>query len=204
MGEIFYQIAMTQKAQIINEVIRTRRSIFQNQYSGEKVADEVIEAMIENANWAPTHKLTEPWRFIVFTGAGLEQLAQGQAQLYKQVTEADGTFKQERYDNLLNKPRLSSHIIAVAMKRDEKKSVPEMEELGAVYCAVQNMLLTAAAYDVGCYLSTGGITYFDESRSLFGLGPDDKLIGFLHVGMMKGDLPAGRRKPVSEKVNWVR
>jgi nitroreductase len=195
---------MNQKAELINNVIRNRRSVFQPQFSGEPVDDSVIEVMIENANWAPTHKLTEPWRFIVFTGKGLEQLAQGQAEVYKVVTEADGSFKEGRYENLLTKPMLSSHIIAVAMKRDEKKSVPEVEEIGAVFCAIQNMLLTAAAYDIGCYLSTGGITYFDEARELFGLGSEDKLIGFLHVGTIRGELQPGRRKPVSGKVNWVR
>jgi nitroreductase len=195
---------MNEQAQSIDAIIRSRRSIFQPQFSGEKVDDSIVERMIENANWAPTHKLTEPWRFIVFTGAGLEQLAQGQAEVYKSVTEADGTFKKERYENLLKKPMLSSHIIAVAMKRDEKKSVPEVEELGAVFCAVQNMLLTASAYGIGCYISTGGITYFEESKEFFGLGPEDKLIGFLHVGMIKGQIPEGKRKPVSEKVNWVR
>jgi nitroreductase len=195
---------MNEKAELINEIIRNRRSVFQPQFSGEKVDDQIINEMIENANWAPTHKLTEPWRFIVFTGDGLRQLAQGQAEVYKQVTEADGTFKNDRYENLLKKPMLSSHIIAVAMKRDEKKSVPEIEEIGAVFCGIQNILLTAAAYDVGCYLSTGGITYFDESRQFFGLGPDDRLIGFLHVGKIKGTIPPGRRKPVSEKVNWVK
>jgi nitroreductase len=195
---------MNDKIRTLNEVIRNRRSVFQPQFSGERVDDSIVEQMIENANWAPTHKLTEPWRFIVFTDNGIDQLAQGQAEVYKTVTEADGTFKQDRYENLLKKPKLSSHVIAVAMKRDEKKSVPEVEELGAVFCSIQNMLLTAAAYDIGCYISTGGITYFDESKELFGLGADDKLIGFLHVGKIKGALPSGRRKPVSEKVNWVR
>src|SRR5215203_4789729 len=107
---------MINKADIINDVIRNRRSIFQPQFSGEKVDDNIIEIMIENANWAPTHKLTEPWRFIVFSGDGLKQLADGQAEVYKTVTEADGTFKENRYENLLTKPMLSSHIIAVAMK----------------------------------------------------------------------------------------
>ena len=64
---------------------------------------------------------------------------------------------------------LSSHIIAVGMKRDEKKSVPEVEEIGAVFCAIQNMYLTATAYGVGAYLSTGGITYFEEAKEFFGL-----------------------------------
>lgn len=195
---------MTAEAEIVNKVIQNRRSVFQSQFSGEKVDDQIIEKMLENANWAPNHKFTEPWRFIVFTDSGIEKLAQQQASLYKAITTKDGTFKENRYDNLLTKPRLSSHIIAVAMKRDENKNVPEVEEIGAVFCAIQNILLTAAAYQVGCYLSTGGITYFEEAKSLFDLGPDDRLIGFLHVGMAKESPPPGKRKPISEKVNWVR
>jgi nitroreductase len=90
------------------------------------------------------------------------------------------------------------------MKRDEKKSVPEIEEAGAVFCAVQNMYLTATAYHVGCYLSTGGITYFPEARKAFGLSDEDRIIGFLHVGIPKPATRTGRRKPVAEKTTWVK
>ncbi|MBT1685344.1 nitroreductase family protein [Dawidia soli] len=192
-----------ERADLVNTLIRNRRSVFQQQYTDEKVDDAIIRQMLENANWAPTHKLTEPWRFIVFTGNGIQKLAEEQAALYRQVTTAKGTYSEDRYQNLLTKPKLSSHIIAVAMKRDEKKSLPEIEEVGAVYCAIENMYLTATAYGVGCYLSTGGITHWEEARALFNLGPDDKLIGFLHVGKIKGAVPDSRRKPVDEKVTWV-
>lgn len=195
---------MNANAQMIGNIIRERRSVFQAQYSGEKVDDGIILEMLENANWAPTHKMTEPWRFIVFRGTGLETLAREQAELYKTVTTRDGTFKQNRYENLAQKPMLSSHIIAVAMKRDEKKSVPEVEEIGAVFCAVQNMLLTAWAHGIGAYLSTGGITYFEEAKALFNLKAEDRLIGFIHVGKFKGEVPPGKRNPASGKVNWVR
>lgn len=192
-----------EKAELINTLIRNRRSVFQQQYTEEKVDDAIIRQMLENANWAPTHKMTEPWRFIVFTGSGIQKLAEEQAALYRQVTTAKGTYNEDRYQNLLTKPQLSSHIIAVAMKRDEKKSLPEIEEVGAVYCAVENMYLTASAYGVGCYLSTGGIAHWEEARPLFNLGPDDKLIGFLHVGNIKGPVADSRRKPIDEKVTWV-
>lgn len=187
----------------VNDLMRNRRSVFQNQYTGEKVDNAIVTQMLENANWAPTHKLTEPWRFIVFTGEGIQKLAVLQSDLYKRLTTADGSFKEERYQNLLTKPSLSSHIIVVCMKRDEKKSVPEIEEIGAVFCAVENMHLTATAYGVGGYLSTGGITYFEEAKELFGLGTDDKLIGFFHVGHIKNTLVEGRRRPLEEKVTWV-
>ncbi|MBY0435642.1 MAG: nitroreductase family protein, partial [Cyclobacteriaceae bacterium] len=141
--------------------------------------------------------------FTVFTGEGLQKLAAFQAACYKQVTEANGTFRDDRYESLRTKPMQSSHIIAIGMKRDEKNSVPDWEELGAVFCAIENMYLTATAYGVGCYLSTGGVTNLEEAKPFFDLLPNDKLCGFLHVGCIKGTLPDGKRSPLQEKVKWV-
>jgi nitroreductase len=188
----------------VNQLIRQRRSVFPKDYSGDTISNAMVEQLLENANWAPTHKLTEPWRFRVFTGGGLQSLARLQSDCYKKVTERNGTYKEDRYQALLTKPLLSSHIISIGMKRDEKASVPEVEEVGAVFCAVQNMYLTATAYGIGCYLSTGGITYFEEAKPLFGLGNADKLLGFLHLGVPKTVSIEGRRKPIGEKVIWVR
>lgn len=188
-----------------NSIIKNRRSVFPKDYTSEPVDDNIIWQMLENANWAPTHKFTEPWRFIIYTGEGLKKLAETQATVYKKVTEANGSFKEERYQNLLTKPMQSSHIILVYMKRDEKHSVPEIEELGAVFCAVQNMYLTAHAYGVGCYLSTGGVTYFEETKAAFGLSKEDRLIGFLHVGNIKPEARhQGRRNPADAKALWVK
>lgn len=187
---------------MINDLIKNRRSVFQTEYSGQTVDDAIIKQMLENANWAPTHKNTEPWRFVVFSAHGLKELAEAQAEVYRKVTQADGTYKEERFQNLLTKPMLSSHIIAVGMKCDEKKRVREIEEAGAVFCAIQNMLLTATAFGVGCYLSTGGVTYFEEAKQLFGLDKSDKLLGFLHVGMVKEPLRKGTRGSLEVKVKW--
>lgn len=187
-----------------NDLVKSRRSIYPKDYTGEAVDDAIVRQMLENANWAPTHKFTEPWRFIVYTGEGRKKLAELQAAVYQQKTGADGTFKEERYQNLLTKPLESSHIILVYMKRDEKKSLPEVEEIGAVFCAVQNMYLTATAYNIGCYLSTGGITFFKEANAAFGLGDEDKIIGFLHVGIPAHHHQVSKRKSIEEKVMWVK
>ncbi len=187
----------------LNALIKSRRSVFPKSYSGERVPEHIIQHMLENATWAPTHKRTEPWRFQVFTGAGLLRLGALQADCYHKVTKGDGTFDQSRHDNLLKKPAEASHVILVAMQRDREQRVPAWEEIGAVFCAIQNMYLTATAFGVGCYLSTGGITQFPEANSFFGLSADDKICGFLHVGMPKEESPAGKRKPVSEVTKWI-
>jgi len=187
-----------------DSIVQSRRSVYQKDYLPGRVDDDIIRRMLENADRAPTHKRTEPWRFVVFTGEGIKRLAEFQAECYKKVTEADGTFKEDRWKNLLTSPMKSSHIIAVGMKRDAAKSLPEWEELGAVFCAVENMYLTATAHGVGCYLSTGGVTNFEEAKPFFGLGPEDRLCGFLHVGLIGTiEAPLSKRKPLEEKVRWV-
>ena len=35
----------------------------------------IIEQILENAKWAPTHGLNEPWRFVVFSGNSRQQLS---------------------------------------------------------------------------------------------------------------------------------
>ena len=187
-----------------NDLVKSRRSVFPKDYTGEKVDDAIVQQMLENANWAPTHKFTEPWRFIIYTGEGRKKLADLQAAVYKQKTERDGTFKEERYQNLLTKPFESSHVILVYMKRDLNKSLPEVEEIGATFCAIQNMYLTATAYGVGCYLSTGGVTFFEEANAAFGLAPEDKILGFLHVGIPKHTNQVSRRNPIEGKINWIK
>lgn len=180
-----------------------RRSIMPAQYTGAPVDEGTIRDILESATYAPTHKRTEPWRFVVFTGEGLKRLAEMQSACYKEVTERDGSFKEERYRGLQTKPMQSSCIIAVCMKRDESARLPEVEEIGAVFCAVENMYLTAAAQGVACYLSTGGITYFEEAKKLFGLAPADRLIGFFHLGIPKQWPDGPGRRQLDEVTQWI-
>lgn len=185
----------------ISDVIKNRRSIFPKNYSGERVSDEVISEMLEHANWAPTHKMTEPWRFTVFCDQGIEAFANFQAELY--LKSVGKKPDKDKIKKLKLKPLMCSHIISIGMKRN--KSVPKMEEIAAVAAAVQNMHLTATAYGVGCYWSTGGVTYDKNANSFFGLGDKDLLMGFLYIGMPKsGKWPKGKRKSIGKKVNWVK
>lgn len=194
---------MEEKTHLILNNIKQRRSIYPAMYSGEEVKEEVLKEMLEAAKWAPTHKLTEPWRFTIFYRKGLKKLADYQAELYAEKTQNEGTFDEAKFKKLQNKPLLCSHIISIGMKRDPKRMIPELEELSAVACAVQNMWLVASAHGVGCYWGTGGVTFYEEAKPFFGLGKDDKLMGFLYLGIPQGKWPEGRPRSMEDKVNWV-
>ncbi len=91
---------ITKEAEMINVIIKNRRSIYPYQYEkGKIISDDITWQILENANYAPNHKQTEPWRFIVFSGAGLPYLGELQAKLYK--TPSSNGFIEVKYRKLL-------------------------------------------------------------------------------------------------------
>ncbi len=191
----------TAEAEVLNSVIKRRRSIYPHQYeAGRQIPDEIIWQILENANRAPNHKQTEPWRFSVFTGEGLRTLGEIQQSVYKENAGAD--YNETRYKKMLEYPLMSSHVIAIGMKRSDKV-LPEIEEVEAVACAVENMFLSVTAYGLGSYWSSAGITYMNAAKPHFGLGPNDRLLGFFYIGYVAKPFTAdSKRRPIEEKVVW--
>lgn len=185
-----------------SNLARTRRSVFPDQFvQGKKVDDAIIQEILINATWAPNHGRQEPWHFTVFTGKGLQKLANFQSELYKQV---EGTqFKESNYIKLQQRPLQASHVIAIGMKRTITKNIPEIEDVEAVACAVQNIYLSVTAYGLGGYWTTGGITYYEEAKPFFELGEADRLLGFFYIGHVAVTSPKASRKPIEEKVKWI-
>ena len=189
--------------EFINTIIRTRRSVFPDQFAaGRKVDDDLITDIIMNATCAPNHGQSEPWKFTVFTGEGLQKLADFQSELYKQ--SAGDKFSQSKYEKLQQTPLKASHVIALQMIRTTTKNIPEIEDVEAVACAVENIYLSVHAYGLGGYWTTGGITYNEKAKVFFGLGEQDKLLGFFYIGEIAIPSPFKSRKPVEEKLVWVR
>ena len=52
--------------EIINSIIRNRKSIYPKDYSKEDIPDKTIKEILLNANHAPTHRMTQPWFFKVY------------------------------------------------------------------------------------------------------------------------------------------
>lgn len=95
-----------------NSIIKHRRSIYPYQYEKSKaIPDKIIWQILENANRAPTHKQTEPWRFTVFCGEGLKHFGQLQSEIYKKFS--GDTFNEGRYKKLNDYPYCTDNIIFV-------------------------------------------------------------------------------------------
>jgi len=170
----------------------------------EKPVDAaLLDTLLENANWAPTHGLTEPWRFTVFTGSARQKLAGFLQGLYQVLTPAHA-FKKEKLEKLGRNPLLAPVVLAICMQRGNNTKIPELEEVEAVACAVQNLHLSASAAGLAGFWSTPPILSSAEMRAFLGLGDKDACLGLFYLGWPKeGEpLPESRRSPMKDKVTW--
>lgn len=184
---------------MIQETIKNRRAVFPAQYNDQPITKEEILTILEAANWAPTHKRTEPWRFRVFYGTSQVALGKFMAETYKQTTD---NFSEFTYNKFVDNPVKAGCVIAICMQRDPKESIPEWEEIAATAMAVQNMWLTASEMGIGAYWSSPGlIKYMDK---FIHLGEEEQCLGFLYMGKYDGPLPEGTRKStIDQKIIWV-
>ncbi|MCL6267132.1 nitroreductase family protein [Flagellimonas myxillae] len=183
---------------MIFDIIKNRRSIFPAQYNDKPISKETVQKILEAANWAPTHKKTEPWRFKVFMNGKQAELGRFLSEKYQEV---DPKPKQVKIKKLQENPARSAAVIAICMQRDPNESIPEWEEVAATAMAVQNMWLCSAALGIGCYWSSPGlIKYMDEFLEF---KEGEKCLGFFYMGHYDEEPPLVKRRPIGEKVEWL-
>jgi len=188
----------------VNELMRSRRTIKPGDMDDRDVDRELVEVILENANWAPTHGLTEPWRFRIFSGESRRQLAHALSGIYTEVTPRE-KFLESKHKKLSTRAWKSNVAILVWMKRQDIRKIPEIEEIEAVACAVQNMHLTASALGLAGFWSSPELLYTPRMNEWMEIDADDRCLGVFYLGWPKQDLvwPSSTRRPVSEKTEWV-
>lgn len=184
----------------IATIIKKRRTIKPATMNGKKIAKEDINALLELADWAPTHGLTEPWRFVVYEQP--ETFCHKHAELYQQNT-AEENFKPAVFENLTHMGDKASHAVIAYMKRGSNPNIPQFEEIAATACAIENLLIGAEALGIAAYWGTGGQTLKPAMKDFLSLGEDDQVMGIFYLGYTD-EQPEGRRKiSLDEKVKWV-
>jgi len=148
----------------INQIIQHRRSHFVKEFTGDILPDVLINRLLENARWAPSHKLTMPWKLKVFGGSE--------------------KFDQNKIDKIRTYKDKISHIISIGFK--PSGLVPEWEELAATAMAVQNMWLTLTEEPHAAgYWTSGNGTGSEEMKLFTGLKKDDIQMGFFFLGYVE-------------------
>jgi nitroreductase len=185
----------------ISNIIKTRRSVKPAMMNGHKIPNGHVAALLELADWAPTHGYTEPWRFTVYENPA--EFCLQHAELYKQSVSSEN-FNETVYTNFQHQGDKVSHVIITTMKRGDLPKIPAFEELAAVSSAIQNILLGATALNMASFWSTGGAILKPAMKEFLQLREEDHVMGVLYLGYADQHPEGKRNIPLEEKIKWVK
>lgn len=184
----------------LETIIKQRRTHYAFDFTEQPVAETLVHQVVSSGLWAPTHKMTQPWKFVLLEGAHAAELGSYMAEYYRKIYSEE-EYPTERYEETKTYP-LKGTLIAIIMEPGKRAQLPEWEEVAAVSCAVQNMWLTTTVLGLGGYWDTGAATlaYLKEALSL---SENEKCLGLFYLGHLKEELPTvnRKRKPLSKKLS---
>lgn len=169
-----------------------------------EVSRELVLSLLEDAHWAPTHAQNQPWRFQVFASlAARTRLGEGLQSIYDKITPVDQRIDLKRAKLAAN-PLHAPVVIALGAHVVPGGKVPEWEEIAAVSCAVQNLMLSAHEQGLGTYWSSPPVTTSPEFGSWLGLDEAQRMMGLIYIGWPQAGQPTphSTRDDLMNRVTW--
>lgn len=151
-------------------IIRERRAIKKG-YNKTEVTEETVKELLEDALWAPTHAMRQPWRFIFVDNKNLPSFAKKVAGTYPED-------RQENRENYLNEP--NAILVAVMEVPDLPKQYDE--NFGAISAMLQNFWLLAWEKQLGVVWKTNPHIYDEKVKEILDVKKNEKIVGFIHMG----------------------
>ncbi len=183
------------------DFLRQRRSVPSRQLGPPGPAPDQLEAMLTEAMRVPDHGKLAPWRFLRIPGEARRALGE---LLAARALERDPSAPaavvekdRQRFDH-------APVVIAVVACLVPGHKVPEQEQLlsGGAVCFA--LLQAAQALGFGAQWLTGWAAYDPVVRARLGLGPDERLLGFIHIGTAREPAPERQRPALADKLSdWT-
>jgi len=162
------------------ELLQRRRSVKPRELREPGPSPAELDTILSIGARVPDHGKLAPWRFIVFEGDGRsragEEIAAVYAAKHPQATPAEIDTERRR---LMDAPL----VIAVVSQTKAHPKVPAWEQELSAGASALNIVTAATALGYGASWLTGWMAYDRDVLARLGLKPDEKLAGFIHIGM---------------------
>lgn len=149
--------------------------------SGDEIA-----TMLRAATRVPDHGRLAPWRFILYRGETRHRIGEMLAQL---AVEREGPLPEARLEKERTRFSRAPLVIGVIHSPKASPAIPQWEMLMSGAAAAMNLVLAANALGYGTNWITNWYSDDAEGRRLLGLAPDERVVGFVHVGTFRGEAP---------------
>jgi len=177
------------------KLLTTRRSFKPVELSGPPPSPAEIETLLTVASRVPDHGKLAPWRFIVFEGNARQKAGDAIVAAFK-TRYPDS--QPDQIDAERGRLARAPLVIAVVSRAGHHVKIPEWEQVLSAGAAAMNLVLAAHALGYGASWITEWYAYDRTVLDALGLGPNERIAGFVHIGRPPG-VPEDRpRPPLSE------
>ncbi len=165
------------------DFLAQRLSVPARQLGGPGPDAAQTERLLEVALRVPDHGRLTPWRLLRIDGEWRARLGERLAEIHRrndpQAPEAVLDKDRHRFD--------AAPLIVVVIARIDAAhpKIPAQEQLLSAGCVAYNLLLGAQALGFGAQWLTGWAAYDVDAAALLGLAPDERIVGFVHVGSVR-------------------
>jgi nitroreductase len=166
-----------------------RRSVPARQLESPGPDAATLDRILAAAVREPHHGKRVPGRFVRIAGEARDALGEA---LVARTLERDPDAAQAVLDK--DRSRFQAPLaIAVVARLGPDQKIPESERFASACCVCFALLLAAQAEGFGAQWLTGWPAYDDAILRLLGLGEDERIAGFIHIGTPKLEAPERER-----------
>jgi len=161
------------------ELLRRRRSLPPQGMAGPAPSPDEIEALLTIASRVPDHGKLAPWRFIVFEGAGRDRAG---AIAAATLLAADPMLPEARRQAEATRFSRAPLVIGVISRAAPHVKIPEWEQVLSAGAACMTLVIAANAMGYVAAWLTEWCAYDHRFCAAIGVGADEKIAGFIHIG----------------------
>jgi nitroreductase len=172
-------------------LLKTRRSVKPMELTGPGPSQDEITTLLSLASRVPDHGKLAPWRFIVFEGAARDAAGEAIAAAFA-AGRTDATPEQIAFE----RTRLSRAplVIAVVSRAGPHVKIPEWEQQLSAGASAMSLVIAAHAMGYAASWITEWYAYDRRVLESFGVGANERLAGFVHIGR-PAKPPEDRERP---------
>lgn len=171
-------------------LLHQRRSVPSRQLGEPGPSPDTLLHMLQLASRVPDHGRRVPFRFLRIQGdarAALgELLAQRKEAITPQANEAVIEKERQRFS-------FAPVIITVVAKQGVDEKIPAHERFATAACVCFALLQAAQGLGFAAQWLTGWAATDAAIHAALGLGEDETIAGFIHIGTAKADAPERER-----------
>lgn len=171
---------------LLSGALDARRSVPARQLTEPGPDPDALLRMLRSAVRVPDHGKRVPFRFLTLRGDARHRLGERLAAITRarDPQAADGVIEKDRH-RFAHAPL----VVTVVARLGPDEKIPEQERLLSAGCVCFALLQAAQASGFGAVWLTGWPAYDAEVHGWLGIGADEKIVGFIHIGTPKIDVP---------------